>query len=136
MAEPERLDDAGAETAPEVALEPEVLDASAPAPAPEAPVPLAGTVLPQNLHVSLWTTPVSYVCLRCSATGFTHEGVCLHVRDAHGEEPKPTPLTADYLAHSPVVRAMVGEEGPEETAVLGEAQPEDDAAPPGEEPSP
>ena len=114
MAEPELVDNPVSDAAPDVPLEPEIVDEAVPPSAPETAVPTAGTLMVQTYHVSLWTTPVSYVCLRCPAKDFTHGAVCTHVTTAHGEEPIPTPLAADYLARNPFVMAMVGEEAPAE----------------------
>jgi hypothetical protein len=59
-----------------------------------------------NYHISLWDTPVTYLCLPCNAGGMTVAEVESHVTSAHSLTPEPTPLAADYANPQSVVRML------------------------------
>jgi hypothetical protein len=96
------------DTLPREPLEAEVLSPEeAPAPAPaEMPVVVPLEWTGPNYHISLWDTPVTYLCLPCNASGMTLAEVETHVTTTHSLTPIPTPLAADYGATYSVVRSL------------------------------
>lgn len=82
----------------------------------EAPIP-PQTQLEATYHVLLWSTPPSFLCLRCSLQGVSHDVILSHVTTEHGLEPVPTPLAAQYLANNVAVFGLVLQEEPTDERV-------------------
>lgn len=74
----------------------------------DQPVMPDPTPQPENYHVAIWDTPVTFACLRCAARGLTHDEMVYHLSAAHGEAPVPTPLAAQYTP--PQTPPATGEE--------------------------
>lgn len=87
---------------------------------PTAPSTAAAPGLSENYHVALWTSPPSYLCLRCYVSDLPLPDIQAHVRTVHGEEPRPTVLAADVTTTTQLTRMQEEPHGGE-PAVGGDA---------------
>jgi hypothetical protein len=84
-------------------------DEVAPALTDETPAPLipevvsdtpapTETLLPENLHVAIWDTPPSYLCLPCNYKDPDYPTLVTHLQTVHGLEPVLTIFARDILS--------------------------------------
>jgi hypothetical protein len=77
----------------------------APAVAAEAPGPFDATT--PTYHISIWDTPVTYLCQLCTVTGLDAAGILDHLSTVHSAPAIPTLLAQDYANRSPALQELL-----------------------------